>query len=117
MLAVLLMVVTLTTASVPYSVDTLDDLYRLQQLYQLSELQRNDPYLSLLPIDDIDSRSEEAGEEAGAGSPLWGGEGGADDDVDGAVYESPFFTGAAQARDEEHLQHSSLYGLHSVAGE
>lgn len=100
------LVLALASASVPYGVESLEDLYRIQRLYQLSQLQ-NDPYLPLLPIDDIDGRSDEAMD---GGQPLWG-----EEEMDDSLYNSPLFTGA-QARDEEHLQHSALQGLHAIAG-
>ena len=107
----------LTVASVPYSVDSLDDLYRLQRLYQLSQLP-DDPYLPILPIHDDDDEQQQ--EAAAAARSLWGGdEGGTgeDDMVEGGdIYGSPLFTGA-QARDEEHLEHSALQGLHRVSGQ
>ena len=104
--AVAVLALGLASASVPYGVESLEDLYRLQRLYQMSELQ-NDPYLPLLPIDDIDSRSDETMDEA---QSLWG-----EDDVGDSIYNSPLFSGA-QARDEEHLEHSALQGLHQVSG-
>ena len=104
--AVVVLALGLASASVPYGVESLEDLYRLQRLYQMSELE-NDPYLPLLPIDDIDSRSDETMDEA---QSLWG-----EDDVGDSIYNSPLFSGA-QARDEEHLEHSALQGLHQVSG-
>lgn len=88
-----------STSSLPYGVGpSLEDLYRLH-LYKLSE----DPYLAYLPVDDIDSRSDDGMED-------W------TEDVGDSIYaNSPLFPGA-QARDEEHLEHSALQGLHAVAG-
>lgn len=93
-------------ATVPYGVESLEDLYRLQQLYQMSDM-RNDPYLPLLPLDDIDSRSDDAMDPADEEAALWGS--------DDSLYSSPLFSGA-QARDQEHLEHSALQGLHAVSG-
>lgn len=104
-----LLALALASARVPYgSVDPLENLY-LQRLYQMSNFQ-NDPYLPLLPIDDIDGRSDEAMDEARA---FWDDD--EDEDVGDSIYNSPLFTGA-QARDEEHLEHSALQGLHQVSG-
>ncbi|XP_076442134.1 neuroendocrine protein 7B2-like isoform X2 [Babylonia areolata] len=107
---VVLMALCLVSARVPYgAVDPLENLY-LQRLYQMSNLQ-NDPYLPLLPIDDIDGRSDEGMDEARA---FWGEDDNDEEDVSDSMY-SPLFTGA-QARDEEHLEHSALQGLHQVSG-
>nr|KAG5711887.1 hypothetical protein BaRGS_026328 [Batillaria attramentaria] len=97
-------VLAISTASLPYAVEpSLEDLYRLR-LYQMSE----DPYLEYLPLDDIDSRSDDTMDDGG---PLW-----TEDDASDSLYgNSPLFSGA-QARDEEHLEHSALQGLHAVAG-
>ena len=49
--------VAITRASIPYGdIQSLDDLYRLQELYEMSQMR--DPYLDVLgPIDDIEGRS------------------------------------------------------------
>lgn len=97
---------TLAESSIPYGdVQSLDDLYRLQRLYEMSQ----DPYLDVLaPVDDIAGRSVEPAQS------LWGG-GEEEEDEDSSLYNLPLLSGA-QARDEEHLEHSALQGLHAVAG-
>ncbi|PVD26768.1 hypothetical protein C0Q70_14446 [Pomacea canaliculata] len=100
---VLGVLVVLGTASLPYGVEPLEDLYRLNRLYD-----HDDPYMALLPLDDVDSRSDDGVE--GVDDSLWAGT-----DVDTSLYNSPLYS-ETQVRDQEHLEHSALQGLHAVAG-
>lgn len=96
-------------SSLPYGdIQSMDDLYRLQRLYEMAQVP--DPYLDVLgPVDDIDGRSVDPGQS------LWGGEEEEDEEGEASLYNLPLFSGA-QARDQEHLEHSALQGLHAVAG-
>jgi len=110
----------LSLASLDYGIGGLDDVYRLKRLYELSQLQQQgaDPFLvqdlGLPLLQDLEQRSDQG----------WGPAQVADEDeeayeapvvVDPEDLYAPLYSGA-QARDPEHMAHSSLQGVHKVAG-
>jgi len=114
MLMVVALAVAVVQATIPYDFQNLDDLARLSQMYEMGLIEdqassfepvppRN-PFEPLASVYDVDPRSSDDAQS------LWG-----EEDDDEGLYNLPLFSGA-QARDEEHLEHSALQGLHAVAG-